>query len=237
MDWTEDRLHRLFERYNRKYWHERLSALKLVIAPLDSAQGQWDPKNRVITIDIERHKNDREVRSTLLHEMCHAADPQSEGHDDKFFAQLEKLLEQGAPIGVGAPEAGGLNILQGVVTSQFPLLKRRMDRAETRRRKPIDDLIRTKHLPAIEIDEEDILHEFEEAAWELTWKQALIVIGRQHGLVYENGQPLKDRRAVDILKRAETAPDAEGEDTWTINTLVSCSAVRLAQISEASSRR
>ena len=206
MAWTEDRLHRLFEYYNRRFWQGELPAFKIVLGPLDSARGQWNPKKRVITINAERHKNDRDVRSTLLHEMCHAADPQSLGHDDKFFAQLEKLLERGAPIGVGAPEAGGVDFLQGVVTSRFPLVKRRMDRAEARRRKPIYDFIRAaKHLKVIDIDEEDILHEFEESAWEYTWRQARIVIGRQHGLVYENGRPLKNRWAADILKRAETA--------------------------------
>jgi hypothetical protein len=204
MAWTEDRLHRLFEHYNRKYWHEKLSALKIVIGPLDSARGCWDPKKRVITIYIESHKSDREVRSTLLHEMCHAANPQSRGHDVKFFAQFEKLLERGAPVGVGAPEAGGVMIFEGVVPSRFPLLKRKMDRAEARRRKPIDDLIRAKDLTVIEISEEDILHEFKESAWELTWRQARIVIGLQNGLVDETGRPL-NRRAASILKRAEHA--------------------------------
>lgn len=204
MAWAEDRLRRLFERYHRQFWHGKLSAFKIVIGSCDGALGQCDSKKRVITINIQSHKSDRQVRSTLLHEMCHAASPKSQGHDVKFFAQLEKLLESGAPIGVEQPEAGRVKILQGVVPSRFPLLKRRMDRAGARRRKPIDALIQAKHLPVTEITDEYILHEFEELAWELTWKQALIFVGRENGLVDETGRPL-NRRAAGVLKRAKNA--------------------------------
>ena len=80
--WTEHRLQRLFVRYNCRFWHGRLRGVRVCISPLERCYGQWVYKHREIRIDIERHENDREIRSTLLHEMCHvAAGPD---HNTKF---------------------------------------------------------------------------------------------------------------------------------------------------------
>jgi|ERR1700678_2560676 SprT-like family len=94
---------------------------------MPEVMGLCEWKRKVITIDVERHKSDREVRSTLLHEMAHAAASirGSRGHDPKFFAQLEKLLRLRAPIAIDTPEAGGVRILANLVPSRFPLLKRK----------------------------------------------------------------------------------------------------------------
>lgn len=48
---------------------------------------------------MSQHWSDRQIRSTLLHELCHAAaEPCSRGHDIYFFLEVEKLLAAGAPI-------------------------------------------------------------------------------------------------------------------------------------------
>src|ERR1035441_7340506 len=89
--WTEQRLRDIFARYSGKYWRGRLPVYRLVIRAMPNTMGMCDWKRKVITIDVEQHKSDREVRSTLLHEMAHAAAfiRGSREHDLKFFAQLE----------------------------------------------------------------------------------------------------------------------------------------------------
>ena len=203
--WTEERLRDIFAAYNRKYWRGRLPVYRLVIATMPDAMGRCEWTRKVITIDVEQHKSDREVRSTLLHEMAHAAASirGSRGHDPKFFAQLEKLLHVRAPIAIDTPEAGGVRILANLVPSRFPLLKRKIDQAEARRRKPIEKFIAEHNLPTTLITDDDIIGEFEEAAMELTWKQAVILMGLQNGLVDETGRPLtsRSRRLLDKAKR------------------------------------
>src|SRR5579864_3548090 len=105
-EWTEQRLQRLYARYNCRFWAGRLRAVRVRISDLADCYGEWDVEQQQIRIDIERHaNNDREIRSTLLHEMAHvAAGP---WHKSKFWLQIERLLRQRAPITVGFPEAGG----------------------------------------------------------------------------------------------------------------------------------
>jgi hypothetical protein len=202
--WTEERLQDNFARYNRRYWQGRLPAYRLVIATMSDAMGLCDSTQKVITIDVERHKSDREVRSTVLHEMAHAAADirGSRGHDPKFFAQLEKLLQMGAPIAIDTPEAGNVRIFENLVPSHFPLLKRKIDQAEARRSKDIERLIAEDDLPTTLITEDDILGEFEDAAAELTWKQAVIAVGLENGLVDDTGRALTrwSRRVLDKAK-------------------------------------
>jgi len=201
MTWSEERLRRLFEHYNRKYWHGRIQ-FQIVIGTCEAAMGWCELKNRLITIDVERHQTDREVRSTLLHEMAHAASPKSRGHDVKFFAQLEKLLSRGAPIGVGKPEAGSVRIMADIVPARFPLLKRRIERAETRRQKAVEDYGLAKNVPAIEITDAAIVREFEDAASFFAWKEAVTNVGRRNGLVDETGRAVS-RWAAGLLKQGK----------------------------------
>ena len=203
--WTEKRLQDIFEHYNRKYWQGRLPAYRLVIATMPDAMGLCESKRKVITIDVERHKSDREVRSTVLHEMAHAAADirGSRGHDPKFFAQVEKLLHLRAPIAIDIPEAGGVRILANLVPSRFPLFKRKIDRLEARRSSAIEKRIVERNLQARLITDDDILRRFEDAAMELTWKQAVIAVGLEYGMVDETGRPLtrRSRRVLDGAKR------------------------------------
>jgi hypothetical protein len=177
----------------------------LVIATMPDAMGLCESKRKVITINVEEHKSDRDVRSTLLHEMAHAAASirGSRGHDPKFFAQLENLLHLRAPIAIDTPEAGGVRILANLVPSRFPLLKSKIDDAEARRRNPIEKLIAEHDLPTTLITDDDILGEFEEAATELTWRRAVMRVGLQNGLVDETGRPLT-RRSRRLLSKAKS---------------------------------
>lgn len=52
-------------------------------------------------------QSDREIRSTMLHEMGHLAANDAAGpdHGSKFLAQIESLLRQKAPLTIGFPEA------------------------------------------------------------------------------------------------------------------------------------
>jgi predicted SprT family Zn-dependent metalloprotease len=92
--------------------------------------GRFDPRTHTIKIDVARHRSDRELRSTLLHEMCHVAAHRKggRGHDVKFFEQLEQLLRKKAPITIEDPEAGKARVQSELVPARFPLLKRKMDR-------------------------------------------------------------------------------------------------------------
>lgn len=199
--WTEERIRSLFLRYNRRYWRGQLPDYRLVIAAMPDALGLCDAKRKVITIDADQHKSDRELRGTILHEMAHAAAfiRGSRGHDLKFFAQLENLLRLRAPIAIDTPEAGGVRVYANLVPSRFPLLKRKIDLAETRRSMTLENFFAERNLPTRLITDEDILRDFESAAWEVTWKPALIQIGLENGLIDETGRPV-NRRANRLLQ-------------------------------------
>jgi hypothetical protein len=126
-----------------------------------------------------------DVAQTAAHGSC--------GHDPKFFAQVEKLLQKGAPISVGDPEAGAVHILRDIVPARFPLVKRKMELAETRRRNSIERSIKDNKPHVEVISDESIITEFEDRASELTWRQALHFIGLKSGRVDESGRPLNPR--------------------------------------------
>lgn len=202
--WTEENLQRAFNRYNAKYWRGRLPGYRIVIEAMPEAMGLCDSRRKIITVDVLRHKNRRGMRSTLLHEMAHAAADirGSQGHDLKFFAEIEKLLRMRAPVAVETAEAGDVHILANLVPFRFPLLKRKIDKLEARRRSALEKLISERDVPTTLITDNDILDEFEDAAMELTWKQAVRVVGIENGLIDETGRPL-DGRARRLLNQAK----------------------------------
>ena len=146
--WTAERLQGMFERYNRKYWKGQLPVYRLAISVMPDAVGRCDSTRKVITINVEAHKSDREVRSTLLHEMAHAAASirGSRGHDPKFFAQVEMLLRRRAAVAIDTPEAGGVRIFANLVPSRFPLLKRRIDQLEACRGGAVEKFVAERNL-------------------------------------------------------------------------------------------
>lgn len=202
-----ERLGRLFEHYKRLYWSEKFPDCRVIAAHLQRSVGQFDPRTHTIKIDVAKHRSDRELRSTLLHEMCHVAAHRngSRGHDAKFFEQVERLLRKEAPISVADPEAGKALVQSELVPAQFPLLKRKMDRIAAKRRKPLERFIKTNKLRPHEISDEEIIREFEYYAVESTWREALSAIGfREHHLVDETGRPL-NARFNRLLARAQKA--------------------------------
>lgn len=107
--WTEHRLQRLYEDYNRQYWDGKLRDARIVIKSLDeSSIGRCEldfsqpdqPLRFLITIDVAAHKTDQHVISTLLHECCHVATilVNPRGHGIGFSKQIEQLFIKGAPI-------------------------------------------------------------------------------------------------------------------------------------------
>jgi len=119
--WTTERLKRLCDHYNRKYWRRQLR-YRVVIEKISenfmSCISFYEKKN---SVDPAKHASDRELRATLLHEMAHEA-ARGKGHGVKFFAQVERLLRRGAPIAVSYAEAGAeARIYANLVPPQFPL--------------------------------------------------------------------------------------------------------------------
>jgi hypothetical protein len=163
-----------------------------------------------IVMDIVAHRSDRDVRSTLLHEMAHlAAGPKNIGHGAAFFAQVEALLAQGAPLRVDLGETQNHPLLDSV-PSRFKLTHQALERVYERRRRQIEQNIAR----GIEINgtvvkvqreipiEACVENDFESAALEgCTWKDSLFVLGRQFGLVDNDGRPLAGAGALIRLAR------------------------------------
>jgi hypothetical protein len=190
-NWSEERLRRLFGRYNRIYWHGKLSGYRVVLADLyqEGLVGSCELGKKLIKID-PHGESDREVRATLLHEMAHAAS--RSGHTVPFFAQLERLLKRCAPVKLNAAEVGRAEILADVVPKRFPLLRARIQRAENRHTSKVLAWIEAHpDVPVDNITTDRVLREFEGAeAGAVTWKRALIAIGLQYGLTDESGRPV-----------------------------------------------
>jgi len=201
--WTERRLERLFQHYNRIYWRGRLSGCRTILATLHESMGDFHPKRRLIRIDADKHKSDRDLRGTLLHEMSHAAAPG--GHSIPFFAELERLIRRGAPVTVDAAEAGSLRIFRDIVPKRFPLVRAKMDRVEKRRRRNILAIAREARAQFHTITDDMIVGYFEdEGVFELPWKKALVLVGMEYGLTDESGRPV-NAWARRIVGRAQKA--------------------------------
>jgi hypothetical protein len=133
--------------------------------------------------------------------MAHAASKEH-GHGVKFFAQMERLMKKGAPVTVGSPEAGRVTILGDVVPRRFPLLRARMERAENRRALSVWKTAREDRIKINAITDDMIVRWFEDAALELPWKRALVLVGCENGLTDELGRPL-NAWARNIVRRAK----------------------------------
>ena len=198
--WSDERLRKLFDHYNRLYWRGKLSGYRVILADLskERAWGLCEWKKKIIRID----QHCPQLRGTLLHEMAHAAS--RSGHTVPFFAQLERLLKRGAPVKVDASEAGNVTILNDVIPRRFPLLRAKMQRAESQRARLLLKYTREKKLEFHTMTDDMIVREFGDAAMEVTWKRALVFIGLQYGLTDESGRPLNAwaRRVIRAGRRA-----------------------------------
>ncbi len=178
-DWTDRRLQRLFQRYRLLYWSRsrRLQRYRISFSELDGVVGLCHQKPPLIEIHLRGHPSDRELRSTVLHEMCHAvAGPKSKGHDSLFFAQLEYLLREGAPITVGFPEnpKGGSAVS---VPVQFIRCRRLLKPVYERQQR---------------VTTEEMAARFYQMAFEndMTWREALSVVGKDFFFLDIDGRPM-----------------------------------------------
>ena len=204
INWNDRRLRNLFDRYNRVYFMGKLIGWRVIAATLDShVLGECNWKKRTIRVDGWQASSDRSIRGTLLHEMAHA-ETHNSGHDVKFFAAVERLLEKGAPINISASEAGRAQILAGIVPRRFPLLRAKMERVEKRRAREIERVIKRENLTVQEYTPAMIIRQFKDAATELTWKPALQSLGTQYALTDETGRA-RDARAGRLLANAKRA--------------------------------
>ena len=185
--WTNERLSRLFDRYNTLYWKGRLKRWKAVNEALDgSPLGLCDGRRRRLTVDCSKHSSDKAVRSTLLHEMCHVATPGERiAHGSRFWSQLEMLLRKGALIQVGYAEAPGLRVAP---PPRFRRARRAFLKAHDRRvgaaLRQLKQAGRLEEEQVITI--EDIAKAFEDAALlhGANWRHALLgVLGQYTGML------------------------------------------------------
>lgn len=149
---------------------------------------------RTIFVDVKEHPSDRKIRSTLLHEMCHAAAGERAKvlvHGYKFRAQIEKLRRQKAPITIDSPETGGLKILAGVVPKRFPLSRAMMEKAEKRRAAKLERSFRAHvEMPVETIGRGEILNHFHDVATidGLTRREPLRAVGSEYGITDVEGK-------------------------------------------------
>ena len=94
--WNEERLNRLFLRYNRNFWSGHLAGWKaLARDDHNGLYGFTDGKQRQIYIRLSAHPDDHEIRAILIHEMAHAAT--SLGHGRQWRKEMVRLKREGAP--------------------------------------------------------------------------------------------------------------------------------------------
>jgi hypothetical protein len=71
--WTDERLRKLFDRYNRLYWRGALSGYRVVATTIEddipgyTNLGECLTGKRIIKIDTGKHQNDRKLRQHRLH--------------------------------------------------------------------------------------------------------------------------------------------------------------------------
>ena len=154
-------------------------------------------RRRRIVVDCTRHESDKAIRSTLLHEMCHAAVPgRGIAHGSAFWRELEMLLRKKAPIEVGAPEAPA-EYWTLEPPAKFRLARRQFLKAHEREvRRQVRELERKGvHIGEDEHitmeDMEDIAERFEYAAefHGAKWKGALFTILGENGLLDVDFKP------------------------------------------------
>jgi hypothetical protein len=137
-----------------------------------------------------KHKTDRDLRGTLLHEMAHAASPWA-GHTVPFFAQMERLIKRGAPVTISFAEAGAAKAYGELVPKRFRLLRAKMQRVEAKRGREVAAWQEAHPKIATEyVEDEHIVMRFTDAASCLTWNKALVSVGLENGMTDESGRPL-----------------------------------------------
>jgi hypothetical protein len=197
--WTDQRLDRLFRRYNRLYWSGRLQSYSLrVEEPNSDYLGLCDDKKRTILI-VVKGRSDRAIRSTVLHEMCHAAAPRPENHGYAFWKQVEMLLRKRAPITIKNAEAPSISLLGGSIPARFPLSRKLVERLERRRQRLVMRMLEGT-TSGIVISKRNIIEEFGDEASSFPWQKARLLLGHEYGLLDVGGNP-KNKWATRIIEQ------------------------------------
>lgn len=198
-EWSDERLNALFLTYRDRYWPGRLRGYRVSAIAIDSAHGECDTASKSIWIDISRHTSDYEVRSTLLHEMAHAAaGRRSRGHDSRFFTELEHLLRSGARLSIDLAENENRPDISSV-PDRFPLSKKALTPAYARRRRSIVGSRDGQR----DIGDE-VITAFENlGANGVTWTRTLLYAGHEFGLLDVDDCVLASEQAkIPTLRRA-----------------------------------
>jgi hypothetical protein len=137
--------------------------------------------------------------------MAHAADDSKSrrAHGDGFFAEIEHLLEQGAPIGLNMPEMPDHIFPLSAVPKKFPLCRQAAAKLEAKRVSEIKRLQR-KHKGTIMTQDVAgaILLAFADDTMHLTWRLAKELVGKRYGLIDCEGRPA-DAKASKILAQGK----------------------------------
>ncbi len=157
--WTDERLTRLFERYNKRFWSGKLPTYRVVVTTSRTG-GLCDRRKRQILMNVESFRSDSEIRRMLLHEMAHII---ALGHGKLFQRELERLIR-----------AGAMTLHTELKAYRDPL----------------------------RITSRVIIAEFEDAASEVSWRQALRKIGWENGLIDATGR-LTSKWAEGFIEKAK----------------------------------
>jgi SprT-like family len=214
--WTQRRLEILFQEYNAQYFNGRLKNWGVAIGSLDKhkAIGLCESAWKQLHIDTDRIQiaaessasADDEVRSTLLHEMAHAA-ARRMGHGYEFWEQIEKLLRQGAPVTLDSPEAPSSINFTDIIPKKFPLSRKAMEELEIQRARKVEQYAEKNHLKTQVVTDEHIITSFVDAAFSMPFASEVDVVSavaERYGLFDISGKP-KNSWAANIIVHGKKA--------------------------------
>jgi hypothetical protein len=103
--------------------------------------------------------------------------------------------------------------LRDIVPKRFPLLRAKMERIDNPYRRKLNAFLRSHpQTKVMDITDEMIVNEFADfQASALTWNNARVVVGPEHGVTDEAGHPV-NARARRLLERGRKAHSAARRD-------------------------
>jgi hypothetical protein len=133
--WPETRLQAELDRLRALYFPELAGSwtVRHELIPTSMEEcftlGYLNRTGRLIVVDLLRrpHKSDRQIRTTLVHELCHTIT--GAGHGSAFFGEVERLLVQRAPIHERFSNYPNVPL----ILARLPECRRRYERQERRR--------------------------------------------------------------------------------------------------------
>jgi len=93
--WTDQRLRRLFGKYNRLYWSSDLPDYSVSLTK-EFNRSRCEEAQRTILINADSYESDSALRADLLHEMAHVAT--NIRHGKLWKAEMDRIRSLGAPV-------------------------------------------------------------------------------------------------------------------------------------------